>query len=302
METITAGNGYVADAHDFQLLPNGHVLLNGYYQTPMDMSQFVAGGYSNALRRRGNHPGAWTPRANVVFQWRSWTISLVPGYFPAAAFTNGTLTNQVIDAFQVNTEIMDTDGNLLVSNFGMDVWKINRQTGAILWRLGGPANEFSFVGERRLPDAAGHFSGQSSPASCWTNGNLLGHCNADQAATRSSKVAEHRLDETNKVATLMWSYAPPTNYYAWHYGSAQRLANGNTFIGCAAADRARPRWFHQPMDSACTEVTPDGRVVFQLAFNDPKIASYRAFRSAWPPASQTSFLWLGERPGRRQQL
>jgi len=26
-ETIRAGNGYAADAHDFQLLPNGHVLL-----------------------------------------------------------------------------------------------------------------------------------------------------------------------------------------------------------------------------------------------------------------------------------
>ncbi len=57
-ETITAGNGYVADAHDFQLLPNGHVLLDGYYLTQMDVSKYVAGGYPNALRRRRDYSGA----------------------------------------------------------------------------------------------------------------------------------------------------------------------------------------------------------------------------------------------------
>jgi len=284
-ETITAGNGYVADAHDFQLLPNGHVLLDGYYKTQMNVSKYVMGGYPNALIAGAVIQELDADR-NVVFQWRSWDHFTIPTYFPPTAFTNSAARNPVIDAFHINTVIMDTDGNLLISNFGMDVWKINRQTGQIMWRLGGPANQFSFAGVSPQ-QALGHFSGHT--LSRLDNGDILIYCNADQQATRSSKVYEYRLDETNKTATLVWSYASPTNYYAWHYGSAQRLSNGNTFIGWGGADimpgigGVTNQWI-----PACTEITPDGRVVFQMAFNDPKMASYRAFRFIYPPASQAN--------------
>ena len=280
---IIAGNGYVADAHDFQLLPNGHVLLDGYYKTQMDASKYVAGGYPNALIAGAIIQELDADR-NVVFQWRSWDHFTIPTYFPPTAFTNSAAKNPVIDAFHINTAIMDTDGNLLISNFGMDVWKISRQTGQIMWRLGGPANQFSFVGES-LQQALGHFSGHT--LSRLDNGDILIYCNADQLATRSSKVYEYRLDEINKVATLVWTYAPPTNYYAWHYGSAQRLPNGNTLIGWGGANimpgigGSTNQWI-----PACTEVTPDGTVVFEMRFNDPKMASYRAYRFVYPPASQ----------------
>jgi hypothetical protein len=184
----------------------------------------------------------------------------------------------------LNGVVMDTDGNLLISNFGMDVWKINRQTGQIMWRLGGPANQFSFVGVN--PQIAlTSFSGHT--LSRLDNGDIMIYCNADQLATRTSKVYEYKLDETNKIATLVWSYTPPTNYYAWHYGSAQRLSNGNTFIGWGGADimpgigGVTNQWI-----PACSEVTPDGTVVFQMQFNNPKMDSYRAFRFVYPPASQ----------------
>jgi hypothetical protein len=49
IESIQMRNGYVAESHDFQLLPNGHVLLFGYYMTQMDLTELVNGGYPNAL-------------------------------------------------------------------------------------------------------------------------------------------------------------------------------------------------------------------------------------------------------------
>ena len=282
-ETIAAGNGYVADSHDIQLLPNGHVLLEGYYLTRMDVSKYVVGGYPNALVA-GCIIQELDQQRDVVFQWRSWDHFTIPTYFPPTAFTNPAAKSPVIDAFHINTVVMDTDGNLLVSNFGMDVWKINRQTGQMMWRLGGPANQFSFVGvspQQALLSFSGH------TLSRLDNGDILIYCNADQLATRPSKVYEYKLDETNKIATLVWSYAPPTNYYAWHYGSAQRLPNGNTFIGWGGADMmpgiggVTNQWI-----PACTEVTPDGTVVFQMQFNNPKMDSYRAFRFVYPPAPQ----------------
>jgi hypothetical protein len=282
-ETITAGNGYVADSHDIQLLPNGHVLLEGYYLTQMDVSKYVVGGYPNALVA-GAIIQELDQQRNVVFQWRSWDHFTIPTYFPPTAFTNPAAKNPVIDALHINGVVMDTDGNLLVSNFGMDVWKINRQTGQIMWRLGGPANQFTFVGVN-LQQALGSFSGHT--LSRLDNGDILIYCNADQLATRPSRVYEYKLDETNKVATLVWSYASPTNYYAWHYGSAQRLPNGNTLIGWGGADimpgigGVTNQWI-----PACSAVTSNGTVVFQMQFNDPKMDSYRAFRFVYPPASQ----------------
>jgi len=283
-ESIVAGNGYNADAHDFQMLPNGHVLLQSYYRTQMDISKYVVGAYPNALVA-GAVIQELDAERNVIFQWRSWDHFTVQSYYGALMNQNNPAGKRpVIDAFHFNTVVMDTDGNLLVSNFGMDVWKINRQTGNIMWRLGGPANQFSFVGVNPQ-QALAHFSGHS--LSRLENGNIMIYCNADQAGTRSSAVYEYQLNEATKVATLVWSYTPPTPCYAWHYGSAQRLSNGNTFIGWGGGnvmpgvggiiDREVP---------ACTEVKPNGTVVFEMKFNDVKVASYRAYRMPYPPATK----------------
>ena len=283
-ESIVAGNGYNADAHDFQMLPNGHVLLQSYYRTQMDISKYVVGAYPNALVA-GAVIQELDAERNVIFQWRSWDHFTVQSYYGALLNQNPAMGKRpVIDAFHFNTVVMDTDGNLLVSNFGMDVWKINRQTGNVMWRLGGPGNQFSFVGETPQ-QALPHFSGHS--VSRLENGNIMIYCNADQAATRSSAVYEYQLNEVTKVATRVWSYTPATPCYAWHYGSAQRLSNGNTFIGWGGGnvmpgvggvvDREVP---------ACTEVKPDGTVVFEMKFNDVRVASYRAYRMPYPPATK----------------
>jgi len=282
--TVTAGNGYVADCHDFQLLPNGHVLLIGYYKTRMNLSLLVPGAYPNALLA-GAVIQELDDQQNVVFQWRTWDHFTVNSYYgPYGYATNALALNPVIDGFHLNSVFMDTDGNLLVSNFGMDVWKINRQTGQIMWRIGGLANQFTFVGVNPR-QALTEFSDHT--VTRLANGDILVFCNANQQATYSSAVYEYRLDETNKIATLVWSYKPATNVYSWHYGSAQRLPNGNTFIGWGSAqivpgvggtlDQYIP---------ACTEVTPAGSVVFEMRFNDPTADSYRAFRFPYPPQSQ----------------
>ena len=282
--SIPAGNGYLADCHEFQRLPNGHVLLLGYYKTQMNLSQLVPGAYPNALLA-GAVIQELDDNQNVVFQWRTWDHFTVNSYYgPYGYATNPIALNPVIDGFHLNSLFLDTDGNLLVSNFGMDVWKINRQTGQIMWRLGGLANQFSFVGvnpKQALTEFSDH------TVTRLANGDILVFCNANQQATYSSAVYEYSLDETNKIATLVWSYKPPTNVYSWHYGSAQRLPNGNTFIGWGSAQIVPGvgGTVNQYVP-ACTEVTPAGQVVFEMRFNDPTADSYRAFRCVYPPESQ----------------
>jgi hypothetical protein len=270
VETLNLGNGYAADGHDIEVLPNGNVLVMGYYRTQMDLSGVVPGGYPNA-QVLGAIIQELDAQRNVVWQWRSWDYFT----FRPDKFTGGT--NATVNTFHVNAVSVDNDGNLLASSIteGL-ILKLNRQTGDVMWRLGGPLNQFTFANEDPAL-AVKHFA--SHCVRRLANGNILLVCNGNAAALRSTKIYEYQLDEVNKVATLVWSHTPASPIYTAITGSAQRLPNGNTFIGWGAL--APPG-----QSPACTEVTPSGRVVFEMKFNDPSQSIYRAFRYPWPPQSQ----------------
>ena len=270
VETFNLGNGYAADGHDIVMLPNGNVLVLGYYRTIMDLSQAVPGGYPNATVL-GAVLQELDAQRNVIWQWRAWDhFSFDPAYFLGG-------TNATINTWHVNAIDLDHDGNVLASDFtGGVIFKINRQTGEVMWCIGGLLNQFTFSNEV-ASEAVNHFSGHCIRR--LANGNVMMLCNGNAALQRSTKIYEYQLDEVNKVATLIWSYTPASPIYTPITGSAQRLPNGDTFIGWGALGPAG-------QSPACTEVTPSGRVVFEARFNDPGQSIYRAFRYPWPPQSQ----------------
>src|SRR5215469_5770480 len=123
--------------YDFKVLPNGDVLLVGYYLTPVDMSQVVTNGNPAALVS-GAVLQELDAQRNVVWQWRAWD------HYP---FTQQWVnsTEAIISEFHIYCLLLDIDGNLVVSTPDW-VKKINRQTGDIMWHLGGVENQFTFVG------------------------------------------------------------------------------------------------------------------------------------------------------------
>jgi hypothetical protein len=265
VETLTGGNGYVAEAHDFQLLPNGNALQIGYYLSEVDVSKFLAGGHP-AARVAGGIVQELDADRNVIFQWRSWDHY---GFE-----TNITSTNALIDGFHLNTLDQDTDGHIL---FATPQWvkKINRQTGEIMWHLGGDENQFTFAGGGAASDFGGHSFSRLS------NGNVLIYDNGGRGSNDApSKVHEYQLDEVHKVATRVWTYTSSPPIHGWHLGNAQRLPNGNTLIGWGGAQGYSP---------TCTEVTPAGEKVFELWFTNSSVQSYRAFRFNWPPTDKLEF-------------
>jgi hypothetical protein len=268
VEAIQAGNGYVAEAHDFQMLPNGNVLLLGYYLSEVDMSQVVPGG-NPAAQVSGAVLQELDGQRNVVWQWRAWD------HYP---FTKDWVnsTAAVISEFHINCLFEDTDGNLVISTPDW-VKKINRQNGEILWHLGGVENQFTFVGvsqQEGVSDFASHDINRLP------NGNVLLYSNSKFGQPGStSAVHEYSLDETNRVATLVWTYTPQPGIAGPFQGSAERLANGNTFVG----------WGGLPgvTTVACTEVSGTN-VVFQMKFDNTNVVSYRSFRFPYPPHLQAN--------------
>lgn len=262
VETIQMKNGYLHEFHDFQLLPNGHALTMGYYLSEVDMSRIVNGGHP-AARVSGTVIQELDAQRNAVFQWRSWD------YYDFEDHTYANPTAAMLSEFHINNINLDIDGHIIAGT-PHEIRKINRQTGEVLWTLGGGANEFTFV-----DGDVSHFGGHGTYR--LKNGNILMYNNAVGATT--SRVHEYALDETNKIGTRVWSYIPPRHIAGRFTGNAQRLENGNTLI-CWGL----PRTMGIPV---CTEITSEGEVVFELFFDNPELSSYRAYRFPYPVASRT---------------
>lgn len=270
VETVTMGNGFQSESHDFQLMANGHVLMLGYYTTLADLRAVV----SNAppvAEVSGSVIQELDGNRNVIWQWRSWD------HFNWSQFSDwgAVSASGIISGWCVNAVRLDpVDGNLLVGT-AKEQMKINRQTGDVMWRLGGAFNQFTFAGvslAEGLRQVAGN-DFQRLP-----NGDYILFNNGNADGSRTSQLHEYRLDETNKVATHVWQYVPTNNIATTSRGSVQRLANGNTFIGWGASTNG-------PNPDA-TEVTASGGKVFDLSFTNTQVNSYRAYRFPFPPDAQ----------------
>lgn len=270
VESIVPKNGYTSELHDFQLLPNGHVLMTGFYLTQVDMSQFVDGGQTRALVN-GTIIQELDWQRNVVFQWRSWDHDSMQTWFDTGQTSASAAKGDYVDAYHVNTLNMDTDGNLII---GTPSWvrKVDRQTGDILWELGGVGNQFTFVGVTPEEGVA-HFGGHA----CYRldNGNLLIYDNG--LGSTSSSVHEYSIDEVNKVATRVWTYMPSPAIVGASMGNVQRLANGNTFISWGGTTGSEYTF--------CTEVTPAGETIMELKFTKGN-KCYRVYKFPYPPQQQ----------------
>lgn len=264
VDSFKMGNGYTADSHEFQLLPNGHAVMLAYDLQPVDMSGIVEGGHPGALVA-GSIIQELDTEKNVVFQWRSWDhYELTDSY--------QDLTLSKFDAMHINSIELDHDGHFLVSAMALaEITKINRQTGDIIWRMGGKNNEFEFFNEDKTNDPI-YFMWQHDVRRI-DNGNITVFDDGDPDLRPYTRIVEYEIDETAQTATNVWQYRHDPDMYATFMGNAQRLPNGNTLIGWGYASFLGK--------TAITEVDPDGNVVFELTFDKLLYTSYRAFRFDW---------------------
>ncbi|HUI10257.1 MAG TPA: aryl-sulfate sulfotransferase [Bacteroidota bacterium] len=255
VDTFRCGNGYPTNWHELRILPDGHALILGDDSRTVRMDTIVPGG-NPAATVMGIVVQELDRSKNVVFEWRTFD------HFAITDATHEDLTAGYIDAVHSNALEMDTDGNILLSSRHLDeITKINRQTGAIVWRWGGKNNQFTFVN-----DTLG-FRHQHAIRRL-ASGNVTLFDNGDFRIPLLSRAVEYTLDEVHLTATLVWQYRNTPTIYASAMGYTQRLPNGNTLVGWGASN------------TAVTEVTPSGTLAFQLNF-PPGVYSYRAYKFPW---------------------
>jgi hypothetical protein len=248
---IRAGAGYAADLHELVLTPQGTALLTAYAPATADLTP--VGGPASGPITDSIVQEVDVETGRVLFEWHARDhVSLDESY---TQFSAGS----PFDFFHVNAIDVDHDGNLLVSaRNSWTVYKVDRTSGAVMWRLGGKKSDFA-LGDgvrfawqhdvRRQPDGAVTlFDDEAAP----------------QVAPQSRGLVL-RVDESTRTASLVRQYT--RNLLASSQGDMQLLPNGNVLIG----------WGSLPN---LTEFSHDGAVLLDAHFPSTT-QSYRAFRLPW---------------------
>jgi Arylsulfotransferase (ASST) len=254
LQRVTAGHGYQADLHEFLITPAGTALTTVYNQVPADLSSIGGSRTGNVLEGVVQEIDLST--GAPVFEWHSLPHVGVEDSYTPVPKSGGS----PFDYFHINSIEVDSDGNLLVSARNTwTVYKIDRRSGEVIWRLGGKKSSYTMGtgtnfewqhDARRQPDGSiTLFDDASSP----------------QKEPRSRGMVLH-LDESAHTASLVRQY---TNYgiLTSSQGNLQLLPNGNAFIGWGA----EPNY---------TEFDATGAIVFDARFLGDN-QSYRAYRLPW---------------------
>ncbi len=265
VDSFRMKNGYITDFHEFKILPNGHVMMMAYHTIRYDMSTVVEGGQPDASLVI-NIIQEQDLDKNVVFEWRN--IDYIPITDSDLDLTASRINYGTLNAFD-----MDDDGNILASfRNHSEIMKISRQTGELIWRMGGPRGEFTYVGEHE--ENAPYYHARQHNIHRRPNGNITLFDNGEFHQPPYSRAVEYALDEENKVATLVseWRY-PFGNIFCVTAGNAEPLSNGGWFIGYGVPNQ-------QFVVRNAVEVHPDGSNALELSL--PRgVLAYRAYKFPW---------------------
>jgi len=265
VDSFKMKNGYITDFHEFLMLPNGHVIMMSYHTIIFDMSTIVPGGQTNAELVINIIQEQDLDR-NVVFEWRN--IDYIPITDSDLDLTASRINYSTLNGFD-----LDDDGNILASfRNHSEIMKISRATGEILWRMGSPRGEFTFVGEHE-ENAPYYFARQHNVLRL-PNGNISLFDNGEFHQPPYSRGVEYALDEVNKVATLVSEIRYPNgNIFCATAGNAQRLPNGGWFIGYGVPHP-------QHVKRNVVEYHSDESIALELSLPNG-ILAYRAYKLPW---------------------
>ncbi len=255
---VRGANGIPADLHEFVIAPDGTAYFTAYQVVTGDLS--AVGGPTNAKMLEAWIQGVDLATGALVFEWRSSDhIALTETYRtykPSSSFPFTPVHLNSIDPLP--------DGNLLVSaRHTWTVYKVDRATGQVLWRLGGKQSDFTL-------GPGVHFAWQHDVV--WHAGNVLSIFDNESPppeAKQSAGLVLH-VTETARNVTLLHAYHyPGEELLVGAQGSVQFLPDGDVFMG----------WGLQPY---FTQYRHDGKPVLEGRFK--KYSSYRAYRVPWTGA------------------
>jgi hypothetical protein len=275
---VRAGNGHRVDPHELVLTSQGTALITcSPAVVQADLSS--VGGPKDGRVYESILQEVDVKTGRVMWGWRSLDhVPVAESYMRPGG---------IYDYFHANSIDVLPDGNLLVS--GRHTWalyKVERRTGRVIWRLGGKRSDFAIETGARFAwqhDAQGLGPGTIT---VFDNGAAVFEDITERQTQPQSRGLVLSVREADRVVRRVHAYhhSPPLSTNG--FGSVQVLPDGDVVIG----------WGNYPAFGRYrTGGAPLQELRMPLGFS-----SYRAFRAPWQ-ASPAERPVVGFRPHRSKR-
>jgi hypothetical protein len=251
---VSAGNGRLVDLHELRITDRDTALITCYPLTVTGDLSALGGPRAGVIADSViQEVDLRTDR--LLLEWRS--LDHVP------VSESYKRLGKPYDYFHANSIAVMPDGHLLVSaRHTWTLYKIDRRTGQVLWRLGGKRSDFRMGPGAQF--AWQHDARMLSPSAftVFDNGS-----NGSQTTHPQSRGLMLHVDEARREVTVARSYVHPTPLLATAMGSVQVRPDGHVVVGWGTA-------------SHVSEFTPEGTLVADASL-PRSLYSYRALRQPW---------------------
>ncbi|MGH3415990.1 MAG: arylsulfotransferase family protein, partial [Actinocrinis sp.] len=260
VKQVHAADGQIGDLHEFLLTDRGTALFTCYAQTEGQIPVHKGSGTRRGAYWYGIVQEVDVATGKLLFQWRSIdhvevqdSYHMPPPPSPKVPW----------DYFHVNSIAVDpADGNLLISSRNTwTVYKVDRHSGEVIWRLGGKRSDFEIEGPGRF---AFQHHVTLHPGGLLT---IFDNEGGPPYEANQSRGLVLRLDQSARRARFIRQYHHRPAEMSPALGSVQPLDDGHMFIGWGDSS-----WF--------TEYDAHGGVVLDARL-PPGCISYRAFQAPW---------------------
>lgn len=287
IKELRAGHHKIMDKHELHIINETTSVFQIYQPKPIDLTPYG-----------GTKEQQWIVDAifqevdintgEVLFEWSSLDHispkeSVLPVYEGQAG--SGFNSSDAWDYFHINSVDKNSDGDYLISaRDAASIYKIDGNSGEIIWKLGGLSGitstdfeldsnfTFSFQHHARFLSTSADgkkevfsFFDNSAHGSENKNGKLVNFNNVS-----SGKIIE--VDTDKWVAKLLFNGVSPDGLLAKSQGSTQVLPNGNVLVNWGS-------------EGSVTEFDKNGVAIFNSYVDSGELGvhaeNYRAFKFDW---------------------
>lgn len=241
--------GTPTDVHEFKLLPNGNALMITYVpRSHVDLTSVGGPADGDVWDAEVQEVGR---DGKLVWQWKAAAhIDIEESKKALAARPQGLRW----DLFHANSVEPDGDGIILSLRRADAVYRVERSTGAIDWKLGGVSTSRSLSGV----DSA--LLGGQHDARVLPDGSVTVHDNST-LRDRPPRVVRILVNRAARTARLVEAYSDPNVTSSHCCGSARRLRGGHWVVSWGG-------------NRYVTELSSHGEIIFRLTL--PRNPTYRA--------------------------
>lgn len=220
VDTIHMSGEFDVDFHHISRRENGNLILLGKEIKTIDMSGTIWEGSPDASVS-GAVIQEFDTEMKLHYEWKSLDHLAIGDSLSCSVDPRA----QSIDYIHVNSVQSDTDSTWIISCRNLDqVIKVHKESGEILWRLGGVGNQFNFTNDSL------RFSAQHS-VHLHDNGRLSLFDNGNCKTIKISRALVYTLNQEDKTITLSEELSHSPTVFSLAMGNYILLPEEQSLVG-----------------------------------------------------------------------